>query len=245
MSPDHVSGSTIDRRADVFAAGVLLRELITNRRLWGELEEIAIVRRLVAGQIPKFPERETLVPGCRGSAEGGTRGALVSRELRAIAEKAMTATRADRYATADEMREALDAWLDRCDRARGSLAGIGARLAGAIAGAAEPEITELSTGALVTDTSSAPRSKWRFVGSVAAAAIAMVVASTATLALVRDALVVDDAPTEAPSAALATQAAPPPALSALPEPPAIEPATAVDDDIVLPPNPYEIDSAAP
>jgi serine/threonine protein kinase len=110
MSPDHVDGSTIDRRADVFAAGVILRELVTAERLWGEADDLTILRSLIAGELPALPGRVDMAPA-----------------LRAIVERAMAPRRADRFATAAAMREALEAYLAK-DDPRGSLADLGAWL---------------------------------------------------------------------------------------------------------------------
>ncbi len=94
LSPDHVCEASIDLRADVFAAGVILRELLTGERLWGELEGGAIVRRLVARDLPAFPV-----------------DARVPAELRAIALRAMAPYRRDRFPTADAMRRALQPFV--------------------------------------------------------------------------------------------------------------------------------------
>ena len=48
MSPDHVDGSAIDRRADVFAVGVILREMLVGERLWGDADDLTILRSLIA-----------------------------------------------------------------------------------------------------------------------------------------------------------------------------------------------------
>jgi serine/threonine-protein kinase len=93
LSPDHVAESSIDRRADVFAAGVVLRELLTGERLWGDLEGGAIVRRLVARDLPAFPAAPR-----------------VPAELRAICERATAPYRRDRFPTALAMQRALAAF---------------------------------------------------------------------------------------------------------------------------------------
>jgi serine/threonine-protein kinase len=108
LSPDHVAEATIDRRADVFAAGVLLRELVLGRRLWGDLDGGTIVRRLVAREIPAWPA-----------------DARVPEPLRRICERAMAPMRGDRFATAAEMRVALDEWLAGAPRELGSLGDLG------------------------------------------------------------------------------------------------------------------------
>lgn len=94
MSPDHVAARPIDRRADVFAAGVLLRELLTGEPLWGASPDASILRRLVAADVPAFDPREG-----------------VPDALRAICTRAMSPEREARFGSASEMRAALDRWL--------------------------------------------------------------------------------------------------------------------------------------
>jgi eukaryotic-like serine/threonine-protein kinase len=106
MSPDHVVARPIDPRADVFAAGILLREMLLGERLWGEASEAFIVRRLSAGDVPEFPSR-----------------ADVPEELRAVCRRAMAAEREHRFSSAADMRDALEEWLAANDRG-GSLADV-------------------------------------------------------------------------------------------------------------------------
>lgn len=104
MSPDHVATRPIDVRADVFTAGVLLRELLVGERLWGGSEDVSIVRRLVASDIPAFPEAPA-----------------IPAPLRAICVRAMAEEREARFPNAKAMRDALEAWLAENDP-NGSLA---------------------------------------------------------------------------------------------------------------------------
>ncbi len=113
MSPDHVTGEPIDGRADVFAVGVLLREVLTGEKLWpADLDDLAIVRRLIAADVPPFPAHALR---------------RAPQALREICSKATQADRARRFTSAHAMREALVAWLDAEDP-RGSLAELGALL---------------------------------------------------------------------------------------------------------------------
>ena len=104
MSPDHIANVPIDRRADVFAAGVLLRELLTGERVWGTCEDRTIVARLIAGDVPPFDASAGVAPA-----------------LARICEVAMAADREDRFATAGNMRKVLEGWLEINDL-QGSLA---------------------------------------------------------------------------------------------------------------------------
>ena len=103
MSPDHVDGAIIDGRADVFAAGVILRELLLGERLWGDASDLTMLRRLIARDVPAFPAT-----------------ADVPEALRAIVVQAMAPKRDDRFASAGAMRDALEAYLAEVDP-RGSL----------------------------------------------------------------------------------------------------------------------------
>jgi serine/threonine protein kinase len=111
MSPDHVDGTAIDRRADVFAAGVILRELLTGERLWGDADDLTILRALIARDLPAFP-----APAA-GAGE-------VPAALRAVARRALEPHRADRFPTAAAMRDALESHLTEHDP-RGSLDDLG------------------------------------------------------------------------------------------------------------------------
>lgn len=57
MPPEQLMGDTsIDRRADVFAVGVMLWEAFAQRRLWQGMRQEEIARRLIAGNIPPIRE---------------------------------------------------------------------------------------------------------------------------------------------------------------------------------------------
>jgi serine/threonine-protein kinase len=110
MSPDHVDGTTIDRRADVFAVGVILREMLAGERLWGDADDLTILRRLIGRDLPGFQALGDASPA-----------------LQAICERAMAPRRGDRYPTAAAMRDELEAYLLEADP-RGSLDDLGAWL---------------------------------------------------------------------------------------------------------------------
>jgi serine/threonine-protein kinase len=95
-----VSGTSIDRRADVFALGVMLWEALAQRRLtFGETEPAVMHRRATGGD----PKIKSVAPD-------------VPDELAAICDKAMASNPDDRYATAAELRAAIEGWLDTSKR---------------------------------------------------------------------------------------------------------------------------------
>jgi len=93
MPPEQLLGeSTIDRRADVFAVGVMLWEALAGHRMWDGNSEGKVIRALARGDLPKL----------RDAAPD------VSEKLEAICEKALAIDRNQRYATAEEMQIELE-----------------------------------------------------------------------------------------------------------------------------------------
>lgn len=111
MAPEQVSGEKIDRRVDIFAAGVMLRDIVTGKRMWEGHTEIDTLKKLITRQVPPFPE-DVAVP----------------KELRDICEKAMAPSRDDRFKTAHEMRVLVEQYVSRVDPS-GSTVELGAHLA--------------------------------------------------------------------------------------------------------------------
>src|SRR5262249_23039068 len=52
MPPEQITGETVDRRADVFAVGVMLWEAAARQRMWPNDSEPTIMHRIVNGEIP-------------------------------------------------------------------------------------------------------------------------------------------------------------------------------------------------
>ncbi len=87
------AGVTLDARADVFALGVIMWELLAGRRMWEGLSEADVLGRL-ADNIT-LPSVRTFAPD-------------VSPELDAICAQALAKIRDDRFDSAFEMRAAID-----------------------------------------------------------------------------------------------------------------------------------------
>lgn len=96
MSPEQALGHPIDPRADVFAMGIVLWEMLSGERLMGSDSTASTLRKLVSGTIPPVSSRRN-----------------VDRELEAVVAKALEKDRELRFANAAEMRDALETVLLR------------------------------------------------------------------------------------------------------------------------------------
>jgi serine/threonine-protein kinase len=94
MSPEHARGEDLDARADVFAAGILLFELCSGKRLYRGTEEemLELARR---ADIPALPER----------------GLPEQAKLQEVLDRALAKNRDDRFASAADFLKALDKYM--------------------------------------------------------------------------------------------------------------------------------------
>jgi serine/threonine-protein kinase len=88
MSPEQARGDALDGRADVFAAGIILWELLSGKKLYRGKDLIELAR---AANVPDLAPR----------------GLPSEDELFAIAKRALAPNRDERFATAGDMRAAL------------------------------------------------------------------------------------------------------------------------------------------
>ena len=91
LSPEAASGQDVDRRADIFAVGILLWEMITGRRLfYGETDyqTVELVRQA------KIPSVQAINPE-------------VDSDLEAVIRKALARDPRDRYQNANDLQEAI------------------------------------------------------------------------------------------------------------------------------------------
>ena len=102
MAPEQASGGHVDRRADVFAMGIVLWEMIARRRLMSGENAAATLNRLMNMPIPLLSK---YVPD-------------IDRELESIVAKSLMKDRELRFQTALEMRDALDRYLARAGSPR-------------------------------------------------------------------------------------------------------------------------------
>jgi serine/threonine protein kinase len=91
MSPEQASAEEVDHRADVFALGVVLWEVLTGRRLYRRETELATMRAILDDPIPR-PSEVADVPA----------------ELDAVVMRALRKRRDARFASAHEMAQALE-----------------------------------------------------------------------------------------------------------------------------------------
>src|SRR5689334_5044622 len=99
MAPEHVAGKELDRRADIFALGVVLYELVSGRRLFKRANALATMKAITA---------EPIVPPSRLSK-------TCPPALERIAMRALKRAPDERHATAAEMRRELVAALRELD----------------------------------------------------------------------------------------------------------------------------------
>jgi len=94
MSPEQCAGSSVDARSDVFSLGSVLYEMTTGARPFSADGEFAVMNAIVNGTVT--PPSKHL----RG----------YPRALQTIVMRAMARDPADRYASADELRQDLEAF---------------------------------------------------------------------------------------------------------------------------------------
>jgi len=95
MSPEQASGLTVDRRCDIFAAGIILYELLAGRTLFGGIKGDKALEAVRTADIPPPTEVDKNVPE-----------SLVPIVMRAL-ERQLDR----RYATARDFQHVLTKWL--------------------------------------------------------------------------------------------------------------------------------------
>ncbi len=96
MAPEQVTGAPLDRRADIFAVGVMLWEVLAKARFVAKTEdEVVVITRRMQGTEKRIRDVAPDAPPA----------------LLDICERAMARAPADRFPTALAMQEALDEYL--------------------------------------------------------------------------------------------------------------------------------------
>ena len=97
MSPEQARGEQVDARSDLFALGIVLFEQLTRTRLFPGVEDTQVLGAIAHGTLPRPTERR----------------ADLDPTLEVIIMKAMASRREDRFQSAREMQDALEAWLQK------------------------------------------------------------------------------------------------------------------------------------
>jgi serine/threonine protein kinase len=91
MAPEQITARDYDRRVDLWAAGVMLYELLAGKRPFVGADDFAVFKRITSGEPP--PPLPATVPA----------------PVRQIVARALSFEPSARFATASEMRDALEA----------------------------------------------------------------------------------------------------------------------------------------
>ncbi|HEX8951284.1 MAG TPA: protein kinase [Polyangia bacterium] len=94
LSPEQAMGEEADRRADLYSAGVVLYEMLTGKRPFEAPSKVTVVSMHLT---------QKAVPVTQAAP-----GAGVPKWLERVVERAMAKKRDERYATAQEVLQALD-----------------------------------------------------------------------------------------------------------------------------------------
>jgi len=96
MSPEQIVGEAVDARTDLFSLGVVAYELLSGRKPFSNEKLFLLLEQIVKTEAKPLREIATEVP----------------ESLAAIVERALRKMPEDRFATAAEMKTALEAALD-------------------------------------------------------------------------------------------------------------------------------------
>ena len=100
MSPEQARGDAVDARSDVFAAGIVLWELVQGRRMYkveGDKRPEALLELARAADVPELVAR----------------GLPEEEELFAIVRRALAKDPAERFPSAGAMHRELEAWVQK------------------------------------------------------------------------------------------------------------------------------------
>ncbi|CAN5410605.1 hypothetical protein BH09MYX1_BH09MYX1_17000 [soil metagenome] len=97
MAPEQIGGESVDGRCDIYALGCVLYELITGARAFSGRSSVEVLGKQV--------REEAMAPQLRAPERD------IPDEVEAIVTRAMRKPRSERFASAGELRDALEAVL--------------------------------------------------------------------------------------------------------------------------------------
>lgn len=95
MSPEQAFGESVDQRSDLFSLGTVLYELLTGRQPFASENYMGVIQNIIHGEIPHVRDVVPEIP----------------TEVEAIVTAALAKTREDRFQSAREFREAIEAYV--------------------------------------------------------------------------------------------------------------------------------------
>ena len=96
MSPERALGKDIDERSDLYSLGVVMYEMLVNKKLFNGEDTFAVSYAHVHEPTPPLPENKSA--------------------LQPILDKLLSKDPDDRYQSADQLSIILDKWIKRLDR---------------------------------------------------------------------------------------------------------------------------------
>jgi serine/threonine-protein kinase len=160
MAPEQtVGGGQIDARTDIYAVGVVLFEMVSGERPFQAEDTLALLGMHRAAPIPQL-------------ADQMPEGTPLPRGLQELIEQAMAKSPGDRFQSAIELAEAIDAVSGGAGGTEGGARAVQISEARRIVGSA-PTMVDLSDAAELIPPASRPRSRPRggFFGSLILLAI--------------------------------------------------------------------------
>jgi serine/threonine-protein kinase len=95
MSPEHARGEPIDARADVFAIGIVMWELLAGKRMYRRESDVPMIEQAKRAEIAPLP----------------LKGLPLEEKVHAIVRKALATNRDERYPSAAAMLRELESFM--------------------------------------------------------------------------------------------------------------------------------------
>ncbi len=124
MAPEQArgEGEALGPWTDIYALGATLYEILSGRPPYAARSAMLTVVKVVMGELPPLlPEDPDALAGSRSSLYTPEGGLPIPVELAAVCERAMAREPEDRHASAEDLAEDIQAWLEgsrRRQRAR-------------------------------------------------------------------------------------------------------------------------------